>query len=73
MTSEVLGLVRRIVTVLNQVCVFFEICGRSVFLCTCLQLTIQHEPFNKQLGVKMSGTSFSCGNLNGNHNTELTT
>ena len=37
---------------------FFRICARSVFLCTCVQLTIKHEPFNKQLGVKMSGTSF---------------
>jgi hypothetical protein len=52
---------------------FFEICGRSVFLCTCVQLTIKHEPFNKQLGVKMRGTSFSCGNFNGHHNTELRT
>ena len=51
---------------------FFEIC-RSVFLCTWIQLTIKHEPFNKQLGVKMCGTSLLCGNLNGHHNTELRT
>ena len=70
LTSGVVGLVRRVVTlvVLNQAWFFFEIC-RSVFLCTCVQLTIKHEPFNKQLGVQMNGTSF----LSGHHNTELRT
>ena len=52
---------------------FFEICGRSVFLCTCVQLTIKHAPFNIQQGVKMSGTSFVWRNMNGHHNTELRT
>ena len=74
LTSGVVGLERGVVTlvVLNQVWFFFEIC-RSVFLCTWIQLTIKHEPFNKQLGVKMSGTSSLCGNVNGHHNTELRT
>jgi heme/copper-type cytochrome/quinol oxidase subunit 4 len=42
LTSGVVGLVRRVVTlvVLNQVWCFFEICGRSVFLCACVQLTV---------------------------------
>jgi hypothetical protein len=62
LTSGVVGLVRRIVTlvVLNQVWGFLEICARSVFLCTCAQLTIKHEPFNKQLGVKMSEHRFNA-------------
>ena len=53
--------------------IFFEICGLSVFLYTCVLLTITHEPFYTHLGIEMSGTSFVCGNLNGHHNTELRT
>ena len=53
--------------------IFVEICGLSVFLYTCVLLTITHEPFYKRLGVEMSGTSFVCGNLNGHHKTELRT
>jgi hypothetical protein len=32
----------------------------------------RHEPYYKQLEVKMNRTSFSCGNRNGHHNTGLT-
>ena len=42
---------------------FSGICGHSVFLCTRVQLRIKDEPFNKQLEVKMRGTSFLCENL----------
>ena len=74
LTSGVVGLVRRVVTlvVLIQVC-FFRNLRSFLFLCTCVQLTIKHAPFSIQLGVKMSGTSSLCGNVNGHHNTELRT